>query len=495
MYGPSTCGVIDEVDFRTALLTLFLRPVVLPGFDEAPRSLIKCSLGSGRVSFLRPVSRTMRFDLANLSTMSLSRIPEAALRLLRNLAQGGQKGWIVGGAVRDALMGRASDPDWDIATTATPERVAQLFRKVVPTGIAHGTVTVLLGGYSFEVTTLRGESSYSDGRHPDEVRFIGSIEADLERRDFTVNAMAYDPLVDELIDPFGGADDLRRRVLRAVGNPARRFSEDGLRLLRAARFAATLEMSVEEQTEQAMATAAPTLDRVSAERKRDELRKLLGATAPSVGLALLDKTDLWRRLFQDHPRLCGELAPEIKTLLWQRIDNTKAHLPWRLSALLVDCPLATANASSAAVARSWLKLMRFDRDLTQQVSELVSGLAVQPVCVEDTLAVRRLAVRIGGPHLPGWLALHRAEAQACGAPETTLEALGVAMDGEIARGLPLTLLHLAVNGRDLETELGLRPGPSFGAILRSLHHAVVDGKVRNERGALLELAKVLGSQA
>ena len=190
----------------------------------------------------------------SVSTDGLRRaVPAEVLGLCRRLEEAGHRGWVVGGCVRDVLLGELRDlqstdairNDWDIATDARPEEVMKLFRRVVPTGIKHGTVTVLLDDDGYEVTTLRGETSYSDGRRPDSVYFVDDIKDDLARRDFTINAIAYDPLADRLIDPFGGLRDLEAGVLRAVGDAGERFAEDGLRVLRAARFVATLEVELE----------------------------------------------------------------------------------------------------------------------------------------------------------------------------------------------------------------------------------------------------------
>ncbi|MGH7329001.1 MAG: CCA tRNA nucleotidyltransferase, partial [Polyangiaceae bacterium] len=174
----------------------------------------------------------------------LALLPKEVIGLCDRLREKGKRGWIVGGCVRDLLAGRAVS-DWDIAPDALPQEVQKIFPKVIPTGIAHGTVTVLQHGKAYEVTTLRGETTYSDGRHPDAVHFVDDITADLARRDFTFNAIAIEPISGQIIDPFEGRKDLENKILRAVGNAEERFSEDGLRVLRAARFAATLEVDLD----------------------------------------------------------------------------------------------------------------------------------------------------------------------------------------------------------------------------------------------------------
>ena len=178
-------------------------------------------------------------------------VPEDVLGICRRLREKGKRGWIVGGCVRDLLRGRPAK-DWDVATDALPDEVVGMFRKVIPTGIQHGTVTVLIRGTHYEVTTLRGEGAYTDGRRPDSVEFVDDITADLARRDFTFNAIAIDPVDGHMIDPFGGEKDLNDHIIRAVGDANDRFAEDGLRVLRAARFAATLGCAIAPETESAM---------------------------------------------------------------------------------------------------------------------------------------------------------------------------------------------------------------------------------------------------
>ncbi|MBZ0117424.1 MAG: hypothetical protein K8H88_10540, partial [Sandaracinaceae bacterium] len=212
--------------------------------------------------------------------MTRDHIPEPVHELCKRLEREGHRAWVVGGCVRDLLMGRPIS-DWDLATTALPGDVQRIFRRTIPTGIQHGTVTVLHKGEAYEVTTLRGESGYTDGRRPDEVRFVREIEEDLARRDFTVNAIAYDPITEELVDPWGGLADLEARLIRAVGEPDERFGEDGLRVLRAARFCATLGFRLEPRTAAAIPQSLGTFRKVSAERVHEEWRKALVSPKPS----------------------------------------------------------------------------------------------------------------------------------------------------------------------------------------------------------------------
>jgi tRNA nucleotidyltransferase (CCA-adding enzyme) len=200
--------------------------------------------------------------------VDLAAVPSDVLDLCERLRSRGKRSWIVGGCVRDLLLRRVPS-DWDIATDARPNELVSIFPRAIPTGIEHGTVTVVAAGRHYEVTTLRGEGTYSDGRRPDWVEFVDDITADLARRDFTVNAIAIDSLDGKLIDPFDGRGDLARGVLRAVGDPKQRFAEDGLRVLRAARFVATLELALDPPTEAAIASTLDTYRKVAQDRVRD----------------------------------------------------------------------------------------------------------------------------------------------------------------------------------------------------------------------------------
>ena len=217
-------------------------------------------------------------------------LPKPLLDVLRRLDEAGHRSWIVGGAVRDLLLHRPREAtDYDVATPATPEQVTALFRKVIPTGVDHGTVTVLSSGLAVEVTTFRGEGPYVDGRRPESVTFHRDLEADLARRDFTINALAWDPIADDFRDPHGGRRDLRDRIVRAVGDARERFAEDGLRPMRAVRFASQLGYGLAPATRRAIPGALPVVAKVAIERISDELARLaVGRDAPralTAGLA------------------------------------------------------------------------------------------------------------------------------------------------------------------------------------------------------------------
>ncbi len=304
-------------------------------------------------------------------------VPGDVREVCRVLQAAGHEAVTVGGAVRDALLGR--DPgDWDVATSAHPDAVMALFRRTIPTGIQHGTVTVMVGrGESrqgVEVTTYRGEGAYSDARRPDTVVFGVPLDEDLARRDFVINAIAYDPIAGAIHDPFGGRADLDAQIIRAVGDPVARFTEDGLRVMRAVRFAAVLGFALEPATEAAIPAALPSLAKVSMERVHDELEKLVRAPAPSVGLVIAERTGVVRVIAPDLGAALADAAVRARTFamvdaasdpvvrvaaLWTALGDPAAMSgPDERVAAAGDAALA--RAVDAALRR--LKFSNEDRD-------------------------------------------------------------------------------------------------------------------------------------
>jgi len=264
-------------------------------------------------------------------------VPAPVLEVVRQLKERGFAAYLVGGCVRDMVLGRPPS-DFDVATSARPEQVIAAFRKVIPTGVEHGTVTVLQRGHHVEVTTFRTEGEYVDGRRPSSVEFHEEVEHDLSRRDFTINAMAFEPDAKELVDPFGGQVDLEAAVIRCVGSAMDRFSEDGLRPLRAVRFAAVLGFSLEPATREAIPRTLDVFAKVSRERIRVELEKLLLAPRAELGLRLLLETGLLQRFL---PEAMGETF-EVRVAAVQRAPK---ELEVRLAALLSHArPVAVAEA-------------------------------------------------------------------------------------------------------------------------------------------------------
>lgn len=396
--------------------------------------------------------------------------PGAAL-LLDALHGAGHAAYAVGGCVRDSLLGL--DPhDWDLCTSARPEQVMALFgeEKCIPTGLQHGTVTVKQGGRLYETTTFRTEGAYSDGRHPDAVCFVPDVREDLARRDFTINAMAYSA-EEGLIDPFGGRDDLAAHLVRAVGEPERRFEEDALRILRLYRFAARFGFAIDPATGAAARALGPHLDCVSAERIQEELLKLLAAPRPGSYLEPAVLAVVLPELEpEEQPERFAELCRTI-----DRIEPTAENVPARLAALL--CPLGEAGARKA------LRKLKCSNALTDEVTALEREAPGTPGS-EMQLTAKRLLGRYELPTIQRLTALCSARH-----PEQTRAFAALRAEAErlTAENACCRVSQLAVNGRDLMAA-GVRPGPGLRQVLNALLEAVITGQTPNEKDALLAAA-------
>lgn len=400
-------------------------------------------------------------------TISFPLDPGAAA-LLTRLHAAGHAAYAVGGCVRDSLLGQTPH-DWDLCTSATPEQVLELFGKAhcIPTGLQHGTVTVKHGGELYEITTFRTEGAYSDGRHPDHVAFVPDVKEDLARRDFTINAMAYNA-EEGLIDPFGGQNDLAVGIVRAVGEPQRRFEEDALRILRLYRFAARFRFAIDPATRQAARALCRHLDCVSEERIAEELSRLLAAPAPGAYL----EAEVLAVIF---PELDAAELPESRRIL-DALEPGMEHVPVRLAALL--CPLGEAGARAA------LKRLKCSNALTGTVATLVREAAAGMPGAALTLTARRFLSRYDLATITDLTAL-------CSARHPEQAEAFAALQQEAARLVETNaccrINQLAVNGRDL-MDAGIRPGPGLRRVLDALLEQVLTGQLPNEKAALLAAA-------
>ena len=400
-------------------------------------------------------------------TISFPPDPGAAA-LLTRLHAAGHAAYAVGGCVRDSLLGQTPH-DWDLCTSATPEQVLELFGEAhcIPTGLQHGTVTVKHGGELYEITTFRTEGAYSDGRHPDHVAFVPDVKEDLARRDFTINAMAYNA-EEGLIDPFGGQNDLAAGIVRAVGEPQRRFEEDALRILRLYRFAARFGFAIDPATGQAARALCRHLDCVSEERIAEELSRLLAAPAPGAYL----EAEVLAVIF---PELDVAELPESRRIL-DALEPGMEHVPVRLAALL--CPLGEAGAREA------LKRLKCSNALTGTVATLVREAAAEMPGAALTLTARRFLSRYDLATITDLTAL-------CSARHPEQAEAFAALRQEAARLVETNaccrINQLAVNGRDL-MDAGIRPGPGLRRVLDALLEQVLTGQLPNEKAALLAAA-------
>lgn len=400
-------------------------------------------------------------------TISFPLDPGAAA-LLTRLHAAGHAAYAVGGCVRDSLLGQTPH-DWDLCTSATPEQVLELFGEAhcIPTGLQHGTVTVKHGGELYEITTFRTEGAYSDGRHPDHVAFVPDVKEDLARRDFTINAMAYNA-EEGLIDPFGGQNDLAAGIVRAVGEPQRRFEEDALRILRLYRFAARFSFAIDPATGQAARALCRHLDCVSEERIAEELSRLLAAPAPGAYL----EAEVLAVIF---PELDAAELPESRRIL-DALEPGMEHVPVRLAALL--CPLGEAGARAA------LRRLKCSNALTGTVATLVREAAAGMPGAALTLTARRFLSRYDLATITDLTAL-------CSARHPEQAEAFAALQQEAARLVETNaccrINQLAVNGRDL-MDAGIRPGPGLRRVLDALLEQVLTGQLPNEKAALLAAA-------
>ena len=470
------------------------------------------------------------------------KLPELLMEFGGIFSKAGFKAYLVGGAVRDMLM-KVPPHDWDIATNATPQDVIKLFKFVVPTGIEHGTVTVHFKGTEIEVTTFRTEAGYSDGRHPDSINYAATIEEDLARRDFTMNAIAASLEDGQLVDPYGGQEDIKKKLIRTVGLAHERFMEDGLRPVRALRFASKLGFSIEKDTyseifkEEIQKKALS----ISIERFRDEFEKILKSPLPSVGLKLLEETGLLALFIPEFSVCRGCVQSDYRAFhkfdvldhLFYACDGAPASkLNVRLAALFHDIGKPAAKrlvretvldgekkdgstkeietvtfynheALGEKITRSLMIRLKFSNEMINNVCHLVKEhmfhyeanwsdaavrrfiMRVQPECMEDLYDLR-LADMYG-------MYNEKVDLRYSASIELLLE-LKERVQKELDKNSAISLKSLAVNGRDL-MEAGIPAGKELGRILNELLNCVVEDPEMNEKTKLLEVANRLSGQA
>lgn len=434
------------------------------------------------------------------------RLPEHVTYILHTLEAAGYEGYAVGGCVRDALLGREPQ-DWDITTNARPLQVKELFRRTIDTGLQHGTVTVMLDHTGYEVTTYRIDGAYEDGRHPKEVSFTGSLKEDLMRRDFTINAMAYNE-TNGLVDLFEGAQDLKRGIIRCVGDPKERFSEDALRMMRAIRFSAQLGFAIDEATLEAIHVLADTIEKISAERIQTELLKTLTSAHPDAvrifyetGLSahFLPELDAMMQTKQHNPHHCYSVGEHtLHSLMHVEPDRVL-----RLAMLLHDVAkpqcLTTDDsgidhfhghpAEGARMARMILRRLKLDNDTITRVTQLIRWHDDNPPLTERN--ARRAVYRVGSAQYPDIFAVKRADilAQSDYRREEKLQyvdAYESLYEQILAKNQCLCIKDLAVNGADL-LAAGIPQGKQIGETLSGLLELVLEQPECNTREYLLSV--------
>lgn len=435
-------------------------------------------------------------------------LPEKVNTIIQTLQEHGYEAYAVGGCVRDSLLGREPG-DWDITTSASPDETKKLFARTVDTGIEHGTVTVLLGKEGFEVTTYRIDGKYEDSRHPTEVIFTRNLREDLLRRDFTINAMAYND-TEGIVDIFGGMDDLKRKIIRCVGNSRERFGEDALRIMRGVRFAAQLGFSLEKETKEAMTELAPTLEKISAERIQTELVKLLVSDSPElireayhlgITAVILPEFDEMMRTGQEtkyHRYDVGEHTV-------QAVCNVPPDKVLRLTMLLHDVAkpeMKTVDADGTAhfkghdirgeqKAKEILRRLKFDNDTIHKVTKLVRWHDYRMPAEKKN--VRKAMSKISAELFPMYLLVKRADilAHSMYRREEELENLSglqKCYEEIVADHECVSLKQLAVTGTDL-IGIGMKPGKQIGEVLNELLRIVLEYPEFNNKEHLLRFVQ------
>lgn len=458
-----------------------------------------------------------------MSLIKCVKIPEELVKIGGIFRKNGFKAYLVGGAVRDMILGKKGH-DYDLATNATPKQVMGIFKKVIPTGIAHGTVTIHIFGMQIETTTFRTEADYTDGRHPDSIKFATTIEEDLSRRDFTMNAIAADLESGELTDPFDGQKDIRNKIIRTVGESQERFAEDGLRPVRAVRFSGQLGFSIEEKTLAALSEpeVLKKTASISVERFRDEFCKMLLCERPSDSLKLLEKTGILN-IFIPEFAICRNCSQKDSRgfhefdvadhILYACDGAQKGNLEVKLAAFYHDIGKPECRTTeivdgeervhfhghetkSAQKALASMTALKFPNETIKNVVHLVQEHMFYYEHSWSDAAVRRFIIRVKPENIENLFALRLADIY--GMHRTPLKEGSPAwnillefrkrIESVLEKKSALGIKDLAVNGRDLMQE-GIPSGKAMGMILNELFETVTESPAMNEKEKLLALAK------
>ena len=435
-------------------------------------------------------------------------IPNGVKIILDVLKNNGYEAYVVGGSVRDSEIGLAVPKDYDVTTNALPENIIKLFHKTIPTGIEHGTVTVMINGDGYEVTTYRVDGEYLDNRRPQGVTFVSNLKEDLARRDFTINALAFNE-EEGLIDYFSGIEDLNNKIVRAVGEPNIRFQEDALRMLRAIRFAASLDFDIEEKTLEGIKGNCDLILNVSNERIRDELCKMLISSNSTKALRLLEETKLLGFILPELKKTVGfnQQNPHHDKDIFQHIlavvEKCPPSLDLRVAGLLHDIAKPECfttdkegtghfyghDKKGAIICEQILRRLKFDNQSISKISLLVKE-HMNVLTKPTDASVKRLINRVGVDLVPDLFTLQRADALGSRSPQMRLKEIDKVEEKTRAileSKVPLSIKELAVNGRDLMSEFSLKSGEEIGGMLKFLLNKVLESPEFNSREKLLSI--------
>ena len=444
-------------------------------------------------------------------------LPREKRREIRRIAdsffEAGFECYLVGGSVRDIILGYEVD-DFDFATNARPEQVRALFRRVVPTGIKHGTVSIISGGKAYEVTTYRSDGKYTDGRRPEEVSFSETLEEDVRRRDFTINGIACDVRTEELIDHVGGLRDIERRLIRTIGDPMERFGEDGLRTFRACRFAAKLNFEIEEETFAAISRTLDVASRVSMERVREELVNLLETELPSIGFERMRESGLLGLFLPElaagyglvqnkyhlydiyyHSIYSCDAAPRTDPVLrLASLLHDLGKVPTRRSSSDGEYTFYNHEVIGGRIAKRVMRRLKFSNEEIERVSNLVVNHMFHYTDEWTDGAVRRFMRKVGVENLNDILEIRMADRRGNGMrdgmPQPIRELLR-RIDRIKEAENAITVRDLDIDGYAVMDGFGIQPGPIIGHILNELLEMVLDDPEMNTREKLMEKARAI----